>query len=46
MTINLLAICSTLLALGLCSVFATRTRELARVKVVARSRSRHMPPRG
>ena len=40
MTINLLAICSTLLALGLYTAFAAKTRQLVRVKVVARSRAR------
>ncbi|WP_284312795.1 hypothetical protein [Labrys miyagiensis] len=45
MTNDLLAIFSTLLALGLCTVYATRTRELARVRVIAR-RSRRLPPRG
>ena len=44
MTNDLLAIFSTLLAFGLCIVYAPRTRELARVKVIAK-RSRRMPPR-
>ncbi|WP_413990909.1 hypothetical protein ACMDCR_01985 [Labrys okinawensis] len=45
MTNDLLAIFSTLLALGLCTVYMTRTRELARVKVIAK-RSRRVSPRG
>jgi hypothetical protein len=40
MSNNLIAIFSALLALGLCSIFAASERELARVKVVARSRRR------
>jgi hypothetical protein len=43
MTINLLALCSTVLALGLSAGYAIRTREFARVKVVAKSRSRRAP---
>jgi hypothetical protein len=43
MTMNMLALCSTLVAFGLCTVYATRPRELARVKVIARSR--RLPPR-
>jgi hypothetical protein len=39
MTNNLLAICSTLLALGLCTAFAAKTRQLVRVKVVAKPRA-------
>jgi hypothetical protein len=38
MTNNLIAICSALLAMGLCTAFAASKHELARVKVVARSR--------
>jgi hypothetical protein len=42
MTMNLLAICSSLLAMGLFTVFAASNRQLVRVKVVAKPRDRRI----
>ena len=45
MTNNLIVVFSSLLVFGLCTVYSTRIRELARVKVVAKPRVRRPLPR-